>query len=321
MQKLRVIELFSGIGSQTQALKNIGVEHEVVAISEIDRFAIKSYKLLHGETKNLGDVSAVDAKDIPDCDLITYSFPCQDLSVAGAQLGAEEGSGTRSSLLWECKKIIEDKKPKYLLMENVKNLVGNTHIGNFNKWLSYLETLGYKNYWDILNAVDHGAPQSRERVFVVSILGEGREYTFPSKKERVLTVRDILEDYKTVPANMFMNDRPFEFRDNITTSDNGLVHVGNLVMAGNDSIKRVYSPDGVCPTLTTMTGGHRQPKIYEKEYGVRKLTPKECWALMGFGENEFAKVSGELSNAQLYKQAGNSICVPCLEAIFTNLFK
>lgn len=321
MQKLRVIELFSGIGSQTQALKNIGVEHEVVAISEIDRFAIKSYKLLHGETKNLGDVSAVDAKDIPDCDLITYSFPCQDLSVAGAQLGAEEGSGTRSSLLWECKKIIECKKPKYLLMENVKNLVGNTHIGNFNKWLSYLETLGYKNYWEVLNAVDHGAPQSRERVFVVSILGEEKEYIFPSKKERVLTVRDILEDYKTVPANMFMNDRPFEFRDSITTSDNGLIHIGNLVMAGNDSVKRVYSPDGVCPTLTTMTGGHRQPKIYEKEYGVRKLTPKECWALMGFGENEFAKVSGELSNAQLYKQAGNSICVPCLEAIFTNLFK
>lgn len=318
---IRLVELFAGIGSQAQALKNIGVDFEPVAISEIDRYALQSYEYLHGKVKNLGDISTINPVDVPDCDLITYSFPCQDLSVAGAQAGADEGSGTRSSLLWECKKIIEAKKPKYLLMENVKNLVGNTHKANFEKWLAYLTSLGYTNYWKVLNAVDYGVPQSRERVFVVSILGN-ESFTFPAPQARTIKLKDILDPDDKVPANMYMNDRPFILRDTPTESNNGLIHVGNLEMAGNESIKRVYSPDGVCPTLTTMTGGHRQPKVYlGKEKGVRKLTPRECWAVMGFDHNAYAKVEDKLSDTQLYKQAGNTICVPCLEAIFTQLFK
>ena len=317
---IKLVELFAGIGSQAQALKNIGVDFQTVAISEIDKYALQSYALLHGETFNLGDISKINPKDVPDCNLLTYSFPCQDLSVAGAQLGAEEGSGTRSSLLWECKKIIEAKKPKYLLLENVKNMTGNSHRANFEKWLKYLESLGYKNYWKILNAVDFNVPQNRERVFVVSILGD-EEFTFPEPKERKIKVKDILEDASKVPSNMYMNDRPFIFRENQNESDNGLIHVGNLEMAGNESIKRVYSPEGVCPTLTTMTGGHRQPKFYlGKELGVRKLTPRECWNVMGFDNDTFDKVEGKLSNTQLYKQAGNTICVPCLEEIFKKLF-
>lgn len=317
---IRMIELFAGIGSQTQALKNINIKHTTVAISEIDKYALQSYELLHGPVLNLGDISKINLDNVPDCDLITYSFPCQDLSVAGAQLGAEEGSGTRSSLLWECKKLIEAKKPKFLLMENVKNLVGTTHIANFEKWLNYLTSLGYSNFWQILNAVDYGAPQSRERVFCVSILNPTKNFIFPKPTGRIMKIKDILEPKDKIPVNMYMNDRPFVFRDSINESDNGLIHVGNLDMAGNESIKRVYSPEGVCPTLTTMTGGHRQPKIYTKEDGVRKLTPKECWRLMGFSEENFAQVEGRLSNTQLYKQAGNTICIPCLEAIFKELF-
>lgn len=319
---IKVIELFSGIGSQAQALKDSGIEFETVATAEIDKYAIQSYEYIHGSTLNLGDISKINPALAPDCDLITYSFPCQDLSVAGGQLGADEGSGTRSSLLWECKKLIEAKKPKFLLMENVKNLVGSTHKANFDKWLQYLESLGYTNYWKVLNAVDYGAPQSRERVFVVSILGEHQKFEFPAPQPRTTKVKDILESNEKIPANMYMNDRPFVFRETISESDNGLIHVGNLEMAGNESIKRVYSPDGVCPTLTTMTGGHRQPKFYlGKEYGVRKLTPRECWKVMGFSDEVFDKVEGKLSNTQLYKQAGNTICVPCLAAIFKNLFQ
>lgn len=317
---IRLIELFAGIGSQVQALKNAGIEYESVAISEIDKYALQSYELLHGKVLNLGDVSTIDPTSVPDCDLITYSFPCQDLSVAGTQLGAEEGSGTRSSLLWECKKLIEIKRPRFLLMENVKNLVGSTHKPNFEKWLKYLESLGYSNYWKVLNAVDFGVPQSRERVFCVSILNPKKDFIFPTGNGRTAKLRDILEPKEAVPANMYMNDRPYEPRNNVTESDNGLIHLGNLNMAGNESIKRVYSPDGVCPTLTTMTGGHRQPKIYLGEDGVRKLTPKECWRVMGFSEDNYSKVEGKLSNTQLYKQAGNTICVPCLEAIFKELF-
>lgn len=312
---MKLVELFAGIGSQHQALKNIGVDVEVVAISEIDKFALESYRLLHGEVLNLGDVSKIDPNEVPDCDLLTYSFPCQDISVAGLQAGLDEGTTTRSSLLWECKKIIEVKKPHYLLMENVKNLCGPTHKANFLKWLDWLENQGYKNYWKVLNAVDYNAPQSRERLFCVSILGEGR-YTFPLPQERRLVLNDILQA-EPIPDNMWM-DKPFIPKEKPTRSAFGLIQVGNLDMKGTESLKRVYSPDGVCPTLTTMGGGHRQPKILI-DGRVRKLTPKECWAVMGFGDNEFSKVEGKLSNTQLYKQAGNSICVPCLEAIFKNL--
>lgn len=318
---IKLIELFAGIGSQAQALKDAGIKFETVAISEIDKYAIQSYELIHGPVKNLGDISTIDPFEIPDCDLLTYSFPCQDISQAGAQAGADEGSGTRSSLLWECKKIISTKLPKYLLMENVKNLVGATHKQNFDKWLDYLTSLGYTNYWKILNAVDYGVPQSRERVFCVSILKPDKEFIFPEPQKRTIKIKDILEPDNRIPANMYMNDRPFIFKDNITESDNGLIQVGNLEMAGNESIKRVYSPDGVCPTLTTMTGGHRQPKIYLGEKGVRKLTPKECWKIMGFSDEVYSKVEGRLSNTQLYKQAGNTICVPCLSAIFKQLLE
>lgn len=316
---IRMIELFAGIGSQAQALKNAGIDFEPVAVSEIDKYALQSYELIHGAVPNLGDISKINPNDAPDCDLITYSFPCQDLSVAGYQLGAEEGSGTRSSLLWECKKLIEAKKPRYLLMENVKNLVGPTHKSNFDKWLKYLESLGYSNYWQVLNAVDYGVPQSRERVFCISILNPKKDFQFPAKMQRTLSVKDILEEESKIPANMYMNDKPYVPRESVTVSDNGLIHLGNLNMAANESIKRVYSMDGVCPTLTTMTGGHRQPKILTDK-GVRKLTPRECWKVMGFDDDTYNKVEGKLSNTQLYKQAGNTICVPCLEAIFKELF-
>ena len=315
---VRIIELFAGVGSQIQALKNLGIECESVAICEIDKYAIEAYKKLHGEVLNLGDVSKVNSTDIPDCDLLTYSFPCQDISVAGAQAGLDEGSETRSSLLWECKKIIKVKKPKYLLMENVKNLVGKTHLKNFEKWLQLLEDYGYKNYWKILNGSYFNVPQNRERVFCVSILGE-QNFSFEEGKLTSLTIRDILEDEENVPENMYMDNRQFIPREKPSSSESNLIHVGDLDFKATESIKRVYSIDGICPTLTTMQGGHRQPKILLDCGRIRKLTPRECWKLMGFTDEQFDKVK-DLSNAQLYKLAGNSICVPCLESIFRQLF-
>ena len=171
---LRVFEAFAGYGSQSIALRNLGIEHEVVAISEIDKYAIKAYEAIHGPTNNLGDICKINPNDIPDHDLFTYSFPCQDLSVAGKQAGL--GKGTRSGLLYECEKVIEAKKPKYLLLENVKNLVGKKFKTEFDKWLEYLEDLGYTNYWKVLNAKDYGVPQNREGAFVVSILGKHKPY-------------------------------------------------------------------------------------------------------------------------------------------------
>ena len=190
---LRVLENFAGIGTQRMALENLGIEHEVVGITEIDKFAIKSYEAVHGEVNNLGDISLVDPNDVPDHDLFTYSFPCQDISVAGKGKGFEKGAGTRSGLLWECEKVIRVKKPKYLLMENVKNLVSKKFLPGFEEWLTALEELGYTNYWQVLNAKDFGIPQNRERVFCVSILGEHEPYEFPEKETLELRLKDILE--------------------------------------------------------------------------------------------------------------------------------
>ena len=148
MSKLRVFEAFSGYGSQSMALRNIGVDYEVVAISEIDKYAIQAYEAIHGKVNNLGNISKIEVKDIPDHDLLTYSFPCTDISIAGLKKGLEEGK-TRSGLLWECKKIIENKKPKYLLMENVKNLLSKKFKPDFNKWCEWLEKQGYKNYYKV----------------------------------------------------------------------------------------------------------------------------------------------------------------------------
>ena len=215
--KLRVFEAFAGYGSQSIALRNIGIDYEVVAISEIDKYAIKAYESIHGKVNNLGDISKINVEDIPDHDLFTYSFPCQDISVAGKQASLEENSGTRSSLLWECKKIIEGKKPKYLLMENVKNLVSKKHKPYFDKWLEWLEEQGYSNTWKVLNAKDYGIPQNRERVFVVSIFGENFEMKETQSVDGDLQYfLDKNINIKTKPSCQKTFDREFE---NIVESD------------------------------------------------------------------------------------------------------
>ena len=306
---LRVLEAFSGYGSQSIALRNLGIEHEVVAISEIDKYAIKAYEAIHGPTNNLGDICKINPSDIPDHDLFTYSFPCQDLSVAGKQAGL--GKGTRSGLLYECEKIIEAKKPKYLLLENVKNLVGKKFKPQFDEWLEYLEGLGYTNYWQVLNAKNYGVPQNRGRVFVISILGEHETFEWPTPIPLDKCIADILED--EVDEKYYIN-KPFHLVNK--------GHQAELDIKGMDCIKRVYGTDKVAPALTTMQGGLREPKILESlDYRIRKLTPRECFRLMGMSDNDIDKIqTAEISNTQQYKMAGNSIVVNVLEAIFKNLF-
>lgn len=190
---LRVFEAFAGYGSQAMALRNIGIPYRVVGISEIDKYAIKAYNAVHGETRNYGDISKIEWEDVPDFDLFTYSFPCTDLSNAGKQAGFEEGSGTRSSLLWECRKAIEVKRPAFLLMENVKALVSEKFMPGFRKWIDWLSGMGYTNFSEVLNAKDYGVPQNRERIFVVSTL-ENTWYHFPQPVRLEKKLQDVLEE-------------------------------------------------------------------------------------------------------------------------------
>ena len=304
---LRLIELFAGIGSQTQALTNIGVDHEVVAISEIDKYAIQSYEALHGKANNLGDISKIE--ELPEADLWTYSFPCQDISLAGKQAGIKEG--TRSGLLWEVERLLSVAQekgtlPKYLLLENVKNLVSKKFMPDFNKWLDFLSSLGYTNHWSVLNAKDYGIPQNRERVFCVSILGGGL-FTFPEKQELKLKLKDMLE--KEVDEKYYLSNklikcftadgsekyvrrekfRPHEKNDKyaylITTcadnrpTDNfiienyGMKQVGQMYPnSGNPQAGRIYDSNGISPTMDTCQGGNRMPKVLISEhYGNKAL--------------------------------------------------
>ena len=192
MEKIRIFEAFAGYGSQSMALRRLGIDFEVVGISEIDKYAIQAYMAVHGDTPNYGDISKIDWSSVPDFDFLTYSFPCTDISTAGQQKGLAEGSGTRSSLLWECRKAIEAKRPKYLLMENVKNLVSKKFTPYLKEWLRFLEGQGYSNYTKVLNAKDFGVPQNRERVFMVSILGEA-SFHFPKPFTLEKRLKDVLE--------------------------------------------------------------------------------------------------------------------------------
>jgi len=192
-KELRVIELFSGVGSQTQALKNIGVPHKVVAVSDICPYADKSYRALHGDVNNLGDIQKI--AELPPADLWTYSFPCQDLSVSSStRLGLK---GARSGLLYDVERLLYKAKeqgrlPKYLLLENVKNLIGKNNRADYDEWLAFLVSLGYKNFWKVINAKDY-IPQNRERVFCVSILDDNASYEFPTTPIRTTQLKELLD--------------------------------------------------------------------------------------------------------------------------------
>lgn len=285
---LRLIELFAGIGSQTQALTNIGIAHKVVAISEIDKYAIQSYEAMHGTANNLGDIRKIE--ELPDADLWTYSFPCQDISVAGKGAGIKEG--TRSGLLFEVERLLrvaseKGTLPKYLLLENVKNLVSKKFKADFDKWLDFLSELGYTNYWKVLNAKDYGIPQNRERVFCVSIRGKHEPFVFPKPKKLTIRLRDMIDE--TVDERFYLKESTIRSilrstfnsrRDSIRPGD-GLantllardwrgpqcVQVGEVVDGKWDKMhdisKRVYEPDGIAPTVHCQQGGNTELKIAE----------------------------------------------------------
>lgn len=198
--KIRVFTAFSGYDSQCLALDRLAkafpnFEYELVGWSEIDKYAIQAHNALYPQwaDRNYGDISKVNWEEVPDFDLFTYSSPCQDFSSAGLQRGGTEGSGTRSSLLWECRRAIVAKKPKYLLLENVAALVSQKFLPLFNKWQAELESYGYSNYAQVLNSKDYGVPQNRDRIFLVSIHGAHSKYHFPKPFPLERKLKDVLE--------------------------------------------------------------------------------------------------------------------------------
>lgn len=434
--KIRLIELFAGVGSQAMALRDLGADYESYRVVEFDKYAIKSYNAIHGTKFPTLDIRDIHCEDLGIVDkqnvtyLLTYSFPCQDLSKAGKQRGMTKGSGTRSGLLWEVERILneckeKDSLPQVLLMENVPDVIGSKNYDDFMKWYAVLENMGYQSYYKVLNAKNYGIPQNRERCFMISILGD-YNYTFPKPIPLKLKLKDMLEesaDEKYYISNskvesMLMtnfNSSKFENvvqdRDGISSTlcardykDPKCIIVGTTNISKYESSNRIYSPKGISPTINTMQGGNLQPKVAVKEntkkgydiaiegdsinleqpnsktrrgrigkqvaqtlttscnqgvidfynkrvkdddfivtlttncgnvghcgcFGtkenndengirIRKLTPKECWRLMGFTDEDFEKAQKVNSNTQLYKQAGNSIVKQVLMAIFKQM--
>ena len=463
---VRVLELFAGIGACSKALTRLGIEHEIVDAVEIDKYAIQSFNAIHGTNFEPQDITKWD-KDIK-VDLIMHGSPCQDFSVAGLNKGGDKGSGTRSSLMYETLRIVEKLKPKYVIWENVKNLLSKKHRHNFDAYIEAMDKLGYYSQYQVLNAKDFGVPQNRERVFTVSIRNDlNVNFKFPEPQELTIRLKDVLEPQ--VDEKYYLSDEQTK-RLKMTTYNSGsekvrvqdtdgeartlcardykdpkCVRVGGLYDkdGSRHQAGSIYDPNGVCATLSTMQGGNqepiivasrgrnpedpsdrsagqkleqrlepnrqgitntitsvqkdnyvavliddtyknREPREYEDcsptlragrsglkvrtankqgydvatdgdgvdlsypqsktkrgrvghgvsktlmasdsmgtvdNYRIRKLTPKECWHLMGFDDSDFEKAEKVNSNTQLYKQAGNSIVVNVLEAILKNLLE
>lgn len=218
MKKIRLTTLFSGYDSQALAIERLKrdmgggqLDYELVAWCEIDKDAIKAHNALfpQWEDRNLGDICKVDPNDVQDCDILTYSFPCTSISNAGKQAGLEKGSGTASSLLWECEKIIKAKRPQYLIMENVKALAQKKFMPHFQEWLNLLDELGYTTYWKVINAKDMGVAQNRERVFAISILrtedNPNPTYNFPDKIPLTKCVEDYMLPAEEIDESYFIS--------------------------------------------------------------------------------------------------------------------
>lgn len=320
---LNVLSLFSGIGAFEKALTNLKIPFNLLAYCEIDKYASKSYSAIHGvpESMNLRDVTKVDWLDIDEMvDLITYGFPCQDISIAGQQKGFtdEDGKRTRSGLFFEALRIIEDFNPKFAIAENVKALTSKKFANEFRIVLESLDAAGYNNYFAVLNAKDYGIPQNRERVFIISIRKDiDIGFTFPDPVPLTLKLKDLLEDEVDEKYNL-----EGKFTEIVKVNENYSELTGGTIGKMTDIYRRCYNENGIAPTLHTCPGGNTEAKIYrpEKDIYVRKLIPLEAFRLMGFTDEDYKKASGAgISNSQLYKQAGNSIVVIVLQAIFTSL--
>jgi DNA (cytosine-5)-methyltransferase 1 len=255
---IRLIELFAGYGSQALALERLNVDFEHHQVVEFDKYAIKTYNALHDTNFETQDITKLKKLNITETNkydyVLTYSFPCTDLSIAGKMLGMK--SGTRSGLLWEVERLLKNAKelPQVLLMENVTQVHGNKFKEDFDDWVRFLAKLGYSNQWKDLNAKDYGIPQNRNRTFMVSILGD-YEYHFPKPFELKLKLKDMLED--EVDEKYYIND--YE-RIKIANEKYYNLHGGKWDKL-HDVNKRVYKDDKESPTITTMQGGSREVKV------------------------------------------------------------
>lgn len=310
---IQILELFGGIGSPRIALRNMGIDVKAIDYVEIDEKAVRSYNAMFEKELAYKTQSVVGYNLKPD--ILIHGSPCQDFSIAGHQKGADEGSETRSSLMWETVHIIEQMgewKPKVVIWENVKNVLSKHMRHNFNRYIEEMQKLGYTSSYDVLNAMDFGLPQDRDRVFTISCL-DGTMFNFMTLRKRPCKhIREYLEENDKVPGYYEVTQPSMlkVINRQASTSFNGRVEV----------IK------DHCKTITCKQ--MRSPNAGVVDLGngkYRYLTERECWRLQGYTDADFEAAlkvhpgtPGKLNGA-LYKQSGNSIPTVFFEAIFEQL--
>ena len=308
---LKLLELFGGIGSPRKALVNLGVDHESIDYVEIDDKAVKSYNAIFNSDYKAKSVEGYNLEVDEPLDVLVHGSPCQDFSIAGKKFGGNAEDGTRSSLLFETIEVVKNlggNKPKIVIWENVKNVLSKKMKPAFDKYLQEMEQLGYSNAYEVLNAKDFGIPQARERIFVVSVLGDN-QFNF-----------DNLEKKKMDDINLFLEN---EVDDRYTITQPSML--AKINATGTRTLKPVQ--DYVW-TITTKQMRCPNSGIINIGSGKhRLLTERECWRFMGFSDDDFNNAKKahprrkNFLNGTLYKQAGNSIVVDVLESIFKELLK
>ena len=313
MNKVKILELFGGIGAIRKAFINLKIPYEVVDYVEIDKACVKSYNALFGESYKPKSVVGYKAPN-ENIDLIMHGSPCQDFSRIGKKQGGAKNSGTRSSLLFETIRIIKEmkEKPKWIIWENVKGVLDRNMRDSFFIYLKELENLGYESKYEILNAMDFGIPQKRERIFVVSYLGSNN-FSF-NKLERKET-RPLSEFLEKNVSELYTMTQPYMLKFLNKGIDNSF--------RGRLKVIKAFS-------YTISTKQMRVPNSGIIDIGngkYRYLTERECLRLMGFDDSDIDKLEEahprrkNCTSSKLYKQAGNSIVVDVLMAIIKEIHR
>ncbi len=300
MGMIQTLELFGGVGAPRKALINLGIPVKAIDYVEIDEKAVRSYNAIFQKELEYKTQSVVGYNLKPD--ILIHGSPCQDFSIAGHQKGADEGSETRSSLMWETIHIIKQMgvwKPRVVIWENVKNVLSKHMRINFNRYLDEMQKLGYTSNFEVLNAMDFGLPQRRERVFTVSCL-DGTFFNFGTLERKVMrNIKGLLEDN--------------------VSEEYEVTQPSILNVIGKKGIKRATVIQDYCYTITERQDRCPAQVIDLGNGKYRFLTDKECWLLQGYSEEDYYAAAEVNSRRTLYRQAGNSIPIPILESIFKQI--
>ncbi len=306
---LKVAGLFAGVGGIELGFKQAGFTP--VLANELDQFAGITYRLNHEHQLIVRDIHQLESKEIPRINVLTGGFPCQAFSVAGYRKGFKD---PRGNVFWEIVRILDDKKPDVVFLENVKNLKNHDGGKTFDVIINALEELGYHVTYQVLNAAEYSnVPQNRERIYIVGFLRKKHysKFKFPEKRTSELNLTDFIDFENDVDELYYYRDKYMskELEKSITRQD-------TLYQWRRQYVRENKS--GLCPTLTANmgTGGHNVPLILA-DGGIRKLTPRECFNLMGFPKS--FKLPTGMANSHLYKQAGNAVVVPVIKSIAKNI--